>query len=480
LRTVATPSLIQYLISGYNMYMYRNAFRVILVLSLLLLAILVPVISSGYFELKQASTSSSYVEMAEHYTSAARHIPWRADLYELAGHAYFHAEEYSLADAAYQKAFEKDVLSPEGWVAWGDVNYLNANTERASEVWAQALKRENSSDQLYSRLSQFYNGNGDYPKAAQYLQKYVAMHSDGASARYRLGLLLTLSDPHEAVSELTSASQLDPQLDPAVQTLRTALGLASLNGSTSERFVIIGRGLGLVNEWPLAHAAFEEAVSLDGKNAEAWAWLGEANQQMGQEGSAELKRALSLNPKSSTVRGLRGLYFQRVGNFREALTEFQSAARLEPDNPAWRVSIGEAHSKLGDLIQALKAYQSATALASDNASYWRLLAIFCAQNNVNIKDVGVPAAQKAVILAKEDATSFDVLGWLLLLDARHEEAERTLMRALELDSQNASAHLHLGMVYLQKDDRVSAYDHLIKARDLGNAEAEVLLNQYFP
>jgi Flp pilus assembly protein TadD len=54
------------------------------------------------------------------------------------------------------------------------------------------------------------------------------------------------------------------------------------------------------------------------------------------------------------------------------------------------------------------------------------------------------------------------------------------MRALELDPQNASVHLHLGMLYLQKDDRASAYDHLVKARDLGDDEAGVLLNNYFP
>jgi tetratricopeptide (TPR) repeat protein len=462
--------------------MLHNARRVVFVLSLLLLAVFIPVVSSGYFELKRASTSSSYIEMAEHYTSAARRLPWRTDLYELAGHAYYHAKEYSLADAAYQKAFESSALSAEGWVAWGDVNYLNADAQRAYEVWAEALEQQNPSAELYSRLSQISEENADYPKAAQHLQKYLAMHSDGASAHYRLGLLLTLSDPNKALSELTNASQLDPQLDPAVQTLRTALNLAALNGSTSERFVIIGRGLGLVEEWPLARAAFDEAIKADEKNADAWAWLGEANQHIGlpEGGSTELDQALSLNPKSSTVRGLRGLSFQRGGNFREALTEFQTAAKLEPENPAWQISIGEAYSKLGDLIRALEAYRTATTLAPDDANYWRLLAIFCAQNNVNIKDVGVPAAQKAAVLAKDDPTSLDVLGWLLLIDARHEEAERTLMRALELDPQNSSAHLHLGMVYLQKDDRTAAYDHLIKARDLGNAEAEVLLNQYFP
>ncbi len=212
-----------------------------------------------------------------------------------------------------------------------------------------------------------------------------------------------------------------------------ALNLVSSNDSDSDRLVIIGRGLGLVNEWKLAHAAFESAVEMDEKNAEAWAWLGEANQQTGQleEGNAELDRALALNPNLSTVRGLRGLYFQRIGNFRQALAEFQVAAALEPKNPTWFVSIGESHAKLGDLIRALQAYQTAATLAPEDPSYWRLLAIFCAQNNVNIKDVGVPAAQKAVVLSKADVSSLDVLGWALILADRYDDARRILIRGLE-------------------------------------------------
>jgi Flp pilus assembly protein TadD len=66
------------------------------------------------------------------------------------------------------------------------------------------------------------------------------------------------------------------------------------------------------------------------------------------------------------------------------------------------------------------------------------------------------------------------------MDSRHEESKRILTQALELDPHNASAYFHLGMLYLQTNDRASAYDHLIKARDLGNAEAGVVLKQYFP
>jgi tetratricopeptide (TPR) repeat protein len=369
-----------------------------------------------------------------------------------------------------------------GWVAWGDVNYLRDDPQRAAEIWEQALAEKDASKDLYSRLAEIYQANGNLARAAEYLQTYVAAHPDDAGAHYRLGLILTLSDPNRALTELLSASQLDPKFDPAVQTLRTTLNLASIDDSQSVRLVVTGRGLGLVNEWRLAGAAFEEAVRLDAQNADAWAWLGEAKQQIASpdEGGAELERALTLDANSPTVRGLRGLHLQRTGNFRAALTEFQAAAKLEPQNPTWQVSLGETQAKLGDLIRALQAYQMATTLAPDDPAYWRLLAIFCGQNNVNVKDIGVPAAQKAVVLAGEDAASLDVLGWLLILDGRYEEAGRILARALEIDPQNASAHLHAGMLSMQVNDRVSAYDHLVQARDLGNRDAEVILSQYFP
>jgi tetratricopeptide (TPR) repeat protein len=466
----------------YNWRMSRSALRLFSILGLLVLAVFVPVIASGYFELKKAITSDSHVEAAQHYQNAARRLPWRADLYELSGHAYYYAKDYEEADAVYQKASQRRALSPEGWVAWGDVHYVMDDPQRAAEIWEQALEQKDPSDHLYSRLAQIHQSNGDYPKAMQYLQKYVSAHSDEASAHYRLGLLLTLSDSKRALLELAESAQIDPQFGPAVQTLTSALTQAPSDHTTSARMVIIGRGLGLVNEWQLAHAAFESAVELDEKNAEAWAWLGEANQHTGSSGggSAELDQALELDPNSPIVRGLRGLNFQRSGNFRQALVEFQFASALEPNNPTWYVSIGESQSKLGDLIRALEAYQTATVLAPEDPSYWHLLAIFCGQNNVNIRDVGVPAAQRAVLLADADVSSLDILGWLLTLDARYDEAEQMLSRALEMDTQNVSVHLHLGMLYMQTDDRDSARDHFIQARDLGSNEAELYLKQYFP
>lgn len=467
----------------------RPLLRTTLILVSILLAVFVPFISSGYAELEEASTAPSHLESAEHYQTAALRIPWRPDLYELAGHYFYHAGEYAQADAVYRKAFKRKSLSPEGWVAWGDVVYLSGDEQRGAELWEQGLNQPNPSGKLYSRLAEMYRQNREYSKAAEYLQRYVKIYTEDAPAHYRLGLLLTLSNPNDAIPQLLYASQLDPTFDPAAQTLRTALNLSALSESPSGQKVIIGRGLGLVEEWELARVAFEEAVRLDEKNAEAWAWLGEADQKSEEQARVEqgrnqalidLDRALELDASSPVVRGLRGLYFQRVGNHRQALIEFQAAAKLEPENPTWYVSIGEEFSRLGDLILALQAYQYAAAVAPDDASYWRMLATFCTRNRINIRDVGIPAAQKAVTLEPKDPLALDTLGWVLVLDERYYEAERFLFQALEVDPGLASAHYHLALLYFQKDDRAAMYDQLVQARDLGSSEAGELLRQYFP
>ena len=467
----------------------HDKLRTAAILLVLMLAASTPFVFSGYRELNAAEGSQTHIESAEHYLAAAKRLPWRRDLYELAGHHYYYAEEYSSAQKGYQKASRMRALSPDGWAAWGDVTYLSGDKQRATEIWETGLRQSNPSVNLYSRLAKIQQENGEFSKAADYLQQYVNIHQDDASARYRLGLLLTLSDPNAAVSELITASQLDPQFDPAAQTLRTAVNLSALDESESQQKVIIGRGLGLVNEWEMARAAFEDAVKFDEKNAEAWAWLGEANQQTGdalseskgnKEALTYLNRALELDANSNVVRGLRGLYFQRVGNHHESLSEFQAAAKLDPQNPAWYVSVGEEFTKTGDLIRALEAYQYAATLAPTNVDYWRMLAVFSAQNNANVKDVGIPAAQKAVSLSPQDPLALDVLGWLLIQDGRYYEAERILNDAIEHYPQLASAQFHLALLYFQTGDRALMYDHLVKARDLGSEEAGLLLGQEFP
>ena len=293
-----------------------------------------------------ALAEKKYDDAARLFELAATHLVWRNDLWEQAGLAAYRNGNNAEAIRLLEIAREKKSLSSQGWDTLG-VAYWNSNDHKtALAIWQEGSQAYPSDVVLYDRLAIVYHENGDYASEQNVLVKRLSLASD-ASAHYELGLLLTLSDLDRALTELASASSMDPQFDSAVQTLQAAIAVSDTESDPANRFIAIGRGLGLVEEWGLAQNAFEKAVSADAKNAEAWAWLGEARQHNGQDGSADLNQALTLDPNDAIVHALRGLYWKRQGNNAQALSEYLQAAQIEPDNPAWQASVGDAYTADG-------------------------------------------------------------------------------------------------------------------------------------
>jgi tetratricopeptide (TPR) repeat protein len=338
---------------------------------------------------------------------------------------------------------------------------------------------------LYRLLAFAHRSQKNWALEKDALENQLRLSSGDAYAHYRLGLLLSLDDPDRAFAVLRLAASLDPQVDSAVQTLHTALTLSANQTTASDAKVTIGRALGLVQEWDLALLAFGQAVELDPNHAEAWAWLGEAKQQTGQSGSVELDKALSLDRASVNVRALRGLYWNRLGKYEQALAEYLLAAGIEPENPRWQASIGEAYAHLGKLPEALMAYQRATELAPQEAAYWSLLAVFCAERGVYVEEIGLPAAQQAVSLAPTDPSALDALGFSYLSSGRFASAEQALAQAIALAPNYFPAHIHLAMTYLAQGNRSAAFNSLTFVRDADDSGVYVnialqLLAKYFP
>jgi tetratricopeptide (TPR) repeat protein len=317
------------------------------------------------------------------------------------------------------------------------------------------------------------------------LQKYLTLNPGEAAAHHRLGLLLSIYDPNSAYDELNAAAQLDAAYEPSMQTMISALNLASIQKEEASGLVAIGRGLGLISEWQLAHEAFQRAAEADGENAQAWAWLGEANQHIGQDGGEALARAVRLNPFDASVRALYGLYWKRMEEPQKALAQFQWAAAIEQDSPAYQAALADAFTFAGDLPSALTTYLRAIELAPNEATYWRLLAVFSTQYSYRVTEFGIPAAQQALALAPDEAASYDLLGLAYLASDLPVTAGLNFRLALELDENYAPAYLHLGMLYLEANEMENARAHLLRALELdpngaqGQAAAK-LLELYFP
>lgn len=451
--------------------------------ALLLLAIILSMVGSGYLHLQRAEEArmnGEYRLAAETYVQAARTLFWHRGLYEKAGIAFAQADDFSAAISNFEKSRQH---SEQGWV-WFCTSFIQIGDLASAVSACRAGTKEYESADLYSLLAFTFRSQKDWDSERSALENQTRLNPADAYAAYRLGLLLTLSDSEKALPELTRASTLNPEVDSAVQTLRAALAVSSQQSDLSMQKVVIGQALGLVQDWELAQTAFEQAVHLNEENAEAWAWLGEAKQQIGQDGSVELDRALSLDRTSVNVRALRGLYWSRQGRYEQMLAEYLLAAGIEPDNPQWQASIGEAYTRLGDLVSALAAYQRAVELAPAQSDYWRLLAVFCAENNVQLEELGVPAVQQALTFAPNDPAVLDAAGFVYLSTGRYASAEAALLQAIALAPDFFSAHIHLAMIYLAQGDQAAAFNSLTYVRDADNAgmyseTARQLLDKYF-
>lgn len=450
---------------------------------LLVLSILLSILIGGYSNLNQARGAQArqdYSFAAESYARAAKILFWRRDLYEQAGISAAKAGKFAEAIDHFSLG---ENFSEEGWV-WLCTSHIQLEDYPSAISTCETGTQAYDSAALYELLAYIHRSRKDWEAERFALENQTRLDSTDAYAAYRLGLLLTLYSPEDALPELTRASTLNPEVDSAVQTLRAALAVSAEQDDPSMQKVIIGQAFGLVQDWELAATAFELAIQINEENAEAWAWLGEAKQQTGQGGSVELDRALMLDRESVNVRALRGLYWSRQKKYEQVLAEFLLAAGIEPENPRWRANIGEAYAKLGNLVEALAAYQHAVELAPTQAEYWRLLALFCAENNVQAEELGMPAAQQALSLAPNDPAVLDVVGYTYLSTGRYASAEAALLQAIGISPEYFPAHIHLAMTYLAQGNQPAAFNSLTYVRDAEGAgvfaeTARQLLDKYF-
>jgi tetratricopeptide (TPR) repeat protein len=140
----------------------------------------------------------------------------------------------------------------------------------------------------------------------------------------------------------------------------------------------VGRALAAIGEWELAAEAFRRATLARPDWAEAWAFLGEAQQRLDPGVHTDnlalqyLEKALSLQPASIAANVFMALYWQRHSHQDTALEYMHKAAAAEPDNPVLQAEIGHFLAELGDLPAALQFYERARACPNDPA-FWLIL-----------------------------------------------------------------------------------------------------------
>jgi tetratricopeptide (TPR) repeat protein len=443
------------------------------------------------FEGKLAESFSSFASASLNLGKAAEYFYWRGELWEKAGLLALKAGDSQAALLYLDKASGVGSLSPQALIALGDAYFEGGKNQDAIQNWQKALASGADPAEILARLSSAYLDLQDYASTVQVLEELLSIRPDDAALYYQIGTLLAATEPASAPLYLGQAAALDAQLAGPARNIRRSIQTARLSDEPAYVYIAAGRSLAAIDEWVLAVEAFRRARVARPDFSDAWAFLGEACQHTptGIENNPDclsyLEEALRLNPDSIPANTFLALYWQRHEQLDLALGYLQKAASLDPSNPAFLAEIGGILSEMGDLPAAQASYQQAIDLAPEDSLYWRLMAEYAIRHRIQMRELALPAAEKAVQLNEKDPQSLMVLGNIYYLLEEYEKAEQYLLETLRLDPDFAPAHLHLGMNYLLQGDVILAAQELEQARALapGTAIAEKvdrLLLRYFP
>lgn len=415
--------------------------------------------------------------------SIARWQPWRTGLIERAGMLAFKAGRYQLAIGIFSAA-RAEGLTLEGMQALGECFFQIQHFASALIPWKYLIETRQASDEIYEKVIQIYRQ--EYTDSAMdTAQQWAAQAPGNPRAQFSAGLLTIVNDPQAAAQYLNQAKVLDAALAAKADVLLNAIALSQTQTHTGYQMVVIGRALASLGEWSLAHDAFFTSTSLAPEYAEGWAFLGEARQQLGEDGLEQLKKAAALDPNSVITRSLFALYHRRQGQPEQALELLKAVAQAEPKQAIWLVELGNTLLELKDLPGALGYYQKAVGLEPANPRYWLMLAEFCVAQPYQLREVGLPAARQALSLSPEDPAGLDVMGQVLVGLEDYSSGERFFLQALERDPGFGGAFLHLGQLYLQQSKMDSAREQLTLAVTKASEGSSVqviarrLLQRYF-
>ncbi|MBX3002487.1 MAG: tetratricopeptide repeat protein [Anaerolineales bacterium] len=307
----------------------------------------------------------------------------------------------------------------------------------------------------------------------------TAASQPAADALYRQALALAASQPLDALPLLDSVIAAQGVEAAAAASLRQGIQNGRRGGDPAYLLAASGQALAALGEWPAARQAFLAAVAANPDFAEAWAYLGEALQQNGQDGLAALQQAEQLDPNSLALRLFFALYWQRQGDYARAEQNLRIAALHHPQNPMVQMQLAENAVLTGDTTAALPYLQRALELAPHDPAVWRAVAAYSVESALFVEEVGLPTLERLAAEQPDSADTLVLSARALALLRREAEAEAYFQRALELDDANVAAHVYFGIFLLADRRYEAARQHLNQVLALEPAGPRAELAAYW-
>jgi serine/threonine protein kinase/tetratricopeptide (TPR) repeat protein len=220
-----------------------------------------------------------------------------------------------------------------------------------------------------------------------------------------------------------------------------------------------------------ALSAAQAAEQLDDGLPEVHSVLGNIYVATGKyvEAITELKRAISLAPKSDEAYRRLGAAYLASGDYEHAVEAFQKTVQINPYFWVNQNALGDAYFQVGDYPKASQSFKQISVVAPDiDAAYENIGGVFIRRG---MYQEAVPFFQKALQIQPHYST-YSNLGTAYFFLKQYPQAAEMFEKAVELNPNDTSVVVNLGDAYRRAGQQDKSYAAYQQALSLGYKELQ--------
>ena len=451
-----------------------------------------------------------YIETAELYGTigqfslAARQLQEMLDntqaspqYYLNIANLYIQLNQPEKALKALEKAEEK-LGTNEAIITQRQTLYLKTgNMNKVLETGEELVKLNPNNPDYTLQQAKILLGNNDFPTAQKYLQDYLALHPDVASARFLLGkTLLAQNHATEALQEfLNSFSSgrisLIEKLDITVtyitllpnQALEPKLfqltdSLLQAHKEDAEAYAVKGDLLMELDRKTEARKLYHQALELEPGNFSLWQNILSLGLELGRYDSVaqESEEALSLFPNQAVLYYFAGTANLSLKRNKKAVRALEQGLRLSGSNQdlvkIFQTHLGDAYQAAGQHPKSDAAYQAVLAIDPNDPYVLNNYSYYLSLRKEKLS-LARKMSEELVETYPDDANYLDTYAWVLFQQKEYEKAADILKKAVSLNTNNGTILEHYGDVLYHMGRTDEAIAQWQQAEKLGQTSAQL-------
>lgn len=396
----------------------------------------------------------------QYYRKVWDYQPYDPEVYEKMGISALNAGEEDTAFAMLSEADRRKHLTDDGTVALATVLFHRKEYPLAEDLVLRIPRTRDAFDSAQVLLRNIYLQEKNWEKAATLLA-----HSESAAV-YDPDLAQILSvfrDPETPVADLV------------VEHADARKALANFQAYPSQTdlqkaddWLRMGEYLQHSQQADLAEEAYRRAGELAPDAGTPWVLLALLRQQQGKDVSYELQQAMARSTGDAAVNFQLGYYWQQQGKPEVALVYLQVAYRLNPTDRKVLELLGKTELTLGNLQEGLDYLTEKAQVEESTAEDWMEIARYCLDQHIYLRERGLEAVRKAILLDEQNPQVFDLAGQIYWELGDELTAGKYFQKALKISADYPPAQLHLGLWYLHRNDSSQAVPLMQRAAAQSN------------